>query len=915
AAANGTHEGTVLLRDEEAMLWQQLMEAKEQGLSAVYNLVASDIVYDGAGNSVTARIVQSLASQNSLFQEQLRTQQADTFTERKSQWVDTISFIQNRGEREWINSMNEFTNLWKKWRLSARDAINEGEKEWTAAAKDLNTKVNAWNAEAAEAVSAAGSEQIYNSLKEKLTGQLAGMYARIGINRDNMPDLKTGVEQTLARALASMPEGIGMLKDSADTVDTTAGFSEMLDLGLSGALFERYEREMSRFSDRMSVMQSVKMGEAAYQSYMAILKQFSDNLRGMNKSTSDSVKTNIRDAAPYIDAPFEQSKGCWKIRYIRSYSLATGRKYGSLVINDYSYYVNTTVFLKKLKGIEGDIDFSNPYTYEKIDPEELNLYISMEQEHLTKEINNVFCAGGRFEKHSGSEMQRLSQKFSEGYEKYVKGQAMVAGGWYSAPLAPGVPVNAITVAKVAGSIALSSAGCPWLAVALNSSLAAVEAKDGGLSWKQAAVQVGINAAITGLSMGAGSALAGSSQTIGSQLASAAASSAVSTTGNTLASCVDYESGGGFGFSKDRFTDNKTWSQAGLSFATSFAASAATIGMKQGLGIKSNLLATTATTSINTVSSNFTVGGDGSWNWGGWGNIDTQKAVITGVGSYVSSTATGNMRDPYMSAFAGSVINSYTTALTANMFERFGGRDFGDQYSLDRPVSVDTLSISVNQAYGDARSRIMSDGSHEAATPVDNRSFLQKIGDGFAGAGESILSIGKSLSDEVGDIVGDAKKIGSGVGDGLSYVGGKLQDFGRWAVNGISNLAESIGNSYFDDMNERIRVLAVQSANGTHERPFNLPTMGYGSEDFFRAKQMLGYYDDADGPSLTITDSPDGYTKQYIETSNDGSEKSIHTFNALGKISEMYEYYDGSKKVSDDVFTYDVFTNNSDNITF
>ncbi|HON80547.1 MAG TPA: hypothetical protein PK544_18795, partial [Spirochaetota bacterium] len=635
ATANGTHEGTVLLRDEEAMLWQQLMDAKEKGLTTIYNLVASDIVYDGAGNSVTDRIVQNLASQNSAFQDQLRAQQADTFTERQSQWVDTISFIQNRGEREWTNSMNEFTNLWKKWRLSARDAITEGEKEWTAAAKDLNTKVNAWNAEAAGAVSAAGSEQIYNSLKEKLTGQLAGMYARIGINRDNMPVLKTGVEQTLARALASMPEGIGILKDSAYTVDTTAGFSEMLDLGLSGALFERYEREMSRFSDRMSVMQSVKMGEAAYQSYMAILKQFSDDLRGMNKSTSDSVKTNIRDAAPYIDAPFEQSKGCWKIRYIRSYSLATGRKYGSLVINDYSYYVNTTVFLKKLKGIEGDIDFSNPYTYENIDPEELNLYISMEQEHLTKEINNVFCAGGRFEKHSSSEMQRLSQKFSEGYEKYVKGQAMVAGGWYSAPLAPGVPVNAITVAKVGGSIALSSAGCPWLAFALNSSLTALEAKDGGLTWKQAAVQVGINAAITGLSAGAGDLMGsalGGTKSMGQQIAIAAARSAVSTTGNTLASCIDYESGGGFGFSKDRFTDNKTWSQAGLSFATSFAASAATIGMKQGLGIKSNLLATTATTSINTVSSNFTVGGDGSWNWGGWGNIDTQTAVITGVGS-------------------------------------------------------------------------------------------------------------------------------------------------------------------------------------------------------------------------------------------------------------------------------------------
>jgi len=78
---------------------------------------------------------------------------------------------------------------------------------------------------------------------------------------------------------------------------------------------------------------------------------------------------------------------------------------------------------------------------------------------------------------------------------------------------------------------------------------------------------------------------------------------------------------------------------------------------------------------------------------------------------------------------------------------------------------------------------MSDGSHEAATLADNRSFWQKVGDGFAGAGASILSIGKSFSDEVGDIVSDAKKIGSGVVDGIKSIG-----------NGIASLVESTWES-------------------------------------------------------------------------------------------------------------------------
>jgi len=354
---------------------------------------------------------------------------------------------------------------------------------------------------------------------------------------------------------------------------------------------------------------------------------------------------------------------------------------------------------------------------------------------------------------------------------------MQGGPWYSAPIAPGVPVNTLTLAKVAGSIALTSAGCPWLAFALNSALTTVEAKDGGLSWKQAAVQIGVNAAITYATMGAGDAVTstlGNAKSMTTELASAAARSAVSTMGSTLASGIQYHKDGSFGWDQDRMTDNKTWSQAGLNFAVSFGASAAMVGMQNqnGLKLNSNLLATTVSTTINTVGSNFSVEGDGGWDWEGFGNIDGQKAVINGASSYVSSTLTGGMRDQYMKALTAGMINAYARKGASELFERYAGRDFGDEFSINRAISVDTLSISAQNAYMDTKNRIlvanMSEKEKKDLSPEqkkqlgitpDERSILRKMGDGLVDAGASLFSMGKSVVAEAKLIMSDAERIG------------------------------------------------------------------------------------------------------------------------------------------------------------
>jgi len=125
-------------------------------------------------------------------------------------------------------------------------------------------------------------------------------------------------------------------------------------------------------------------------------------------------------------------------------------------------------------------------------------------------------------------------------------------------------------------------------------------------------------------------------------------------------------------------------------------------------------------------------------------------VISGVGSYVSSTATGKMANPYMKAFTSGLINSYTSAFTANMFERFGGRDFGGQYSLDKTINVDTMSIAVEQSLSNTRIR-QSDTDEERmpSDEIPSKDPFQGVDDGVAGL---FLSLGRGLGQTMEDIV-------------------------------------------------------------------------------------------------------------------------------------------------------------------
>ena len=182
-------------------------------------------------------------------------------------------------------------------------------------------------------------------------------------------------------------------------VDTSAGFSEIFDLGLSSSFFKSYQGQMKGFSEKLEKMQAVRVGEVAYASMMEIITEFNENLAKANKSVYDMVNDDIRMSPTYKKDPFKRSNGQWSIRVVTDKTIIRGIERRTIRFNDYKYMENTTVFIKPLKGLEGEIDFNDPYSYENIDPNEIQIYADLSQQNINNAIDEVFKKGGSFEKH------------------------------------------------------------------------------------------------------------------------------------------------------------------------------------------------------------------------------------------------------------------------------------------------------------------------------------------------------------------------------------------------------------------------------------------------------------------------------------------------------------------------------------
>ncbi len=329
---------------------------------------------------------------------------------------------------------------------------------------------------------------------------------------------------------------------------------------------------MKTYTDRMETMQTVRMAEGAYQAFQGMLTSFAEQLAGANKGVYDAVDTNLRQkmTKDNADEKFKRSKGEWRIRVISDYSIAKGTEHKTIRWDDYHDYLNTSVFLKPLKALNGStIDFNSPATYEDLDLTMMQTYAKLEESAIMDEINAVFGEGGSFSKHSDREFARLGDEFSDAYKDYLEGEQKKKGGVLNAPIVPGVPVNLKTV----GVMAIGVAGGPWAAFAAQTLLTMGEVAEGDMSLKQGAFQVGMNLATTGLTFGAGEYF---KDTAGELLKT----QLTSTAGSTLLSGVELSPHGVLSYDTKRMTDDRTWLNAGKSFAINYAAASAQGGFKK-----------------------------------------------------------------------------------------------------------------------------------------------------------------------------------------------------------------------------------------------------------------------------------------------------------------------------------------------
>jgi len=480
----GVHDGTVILRDQEQLYSELLQIARDANSHEAYNLLISELVSDGNGTAIEEQVVNSIVQQNLTFNQQTLEQQRNTFSERKNRWIEVVGYIMNRGERDWTNNLNSFANRWQKWKSEMQQRIEEGGKEWSAVIKDFNTRMVNWQKQVSVSASDESSEKIIVEITEKVDNYLKQL------NRSLPEGVKLDIDvgSIIGTSLSSQPAGIGILTDSMKWVDTTAGLSDILNLGATYGNTDRYREKMADFQNNLEKMQIVKMTEGVYVTFQEILANFEKQLAEANKNVYNQVKTDLRDE---FDAPFKRMRLMWKLRYIADYTAAKGEEKEDYYIPDYQNFRNRTVLIKPIKGLGSEIDFENPYSYQNLDVQDLQVYVKLEEEHLNREIENVFAENGLFQTHVTGEFERLADDFSNAYRKYMEGKAKKKGGRFNAPIASGLPSPRV-IAQVGASIALTATGNPWAAFALNSAMTAYDVQQRTLDWEHAAVQTGVS---------------------------------------------------------------------------------------------------------------------------------------------------------------------------------------------------------------------------------------------------------------------------------------------------------------------------------------------------------------------------------------------------------------------------------------
>jgi len=137
-------------------------------------------------------------------------------------------------------------------------------------------------------------------------------------------------------------------------------------------------------------------------------------------------------------------------------------------------------------------------------------------------------------------------------------------------------------------------------------------------------------------------------------------------------------------------------------------------------------------------------------------------------------------------------NDYTKQLINNFASYAGRRALGSGEALDwnQLTNVNTLDIALRSTYNSwqdsgktqeqkaaEKRQAALDAQHNSRNDVFGNTVDTIFTDTFKGIGMA------------------ASKAANVIGDGLSYVGGKLKDFGNMVVDGVVDLAQSTGNLF------------------------------------------------------------------------------------------------------------------------
>ncbi len=815
SVGNKTHDYTIILRDlegayhglqETAVAFNSANEKKQRGYDG-YGEITRQYVNNGAGESIQGLIFAELKKQSEQFQEQQWQQQQEKFEQRKERWMEVTGYIYARGDREWNLMTSDFISQWRKWRFEAKQEISTGLEWWDKTDLDMKGEMNRWTEETGNASSKAAAEKMYQELASKISGYEEAIKKKGGVSFEIDTDL------ILSKTMKNLPiDTIGILSQSMTAADTTAGYTQMLNLGLGNSLFKYNQEQMENYQNALGVLQNMRVIDI----FNGIIDNFNSQLEEANESSYRGIKYNIANADPYLYAPFKRSESekQWSIEVCVESNL-TGNKYKTRRFADYSYMLNKTVFLQPIKGIGGTIDFNNANTYLRLDKSELDVYVGLEQDALTNKIDEVFKEDGLFSTHQKDEYTRIGDAFGEYYGDWMAGEALKEGAFYSKPMFPKGP-NMLQTAAIAASLT----GQPWAAILVAAATSGIQMADGTMTWKQAAFQVGMSAAAAGIGAGAGQ-LGGMAGATGS-FANIATTAAVSTVGNTVLSGVTLE-GGKLGYDTKRMTSAKTWTSAGISMAASI------VGQQYCTNDFSKAL----------------VSGVGSGLSQGVTTGDWKESMKTGV-----ATSVGNYLGGKLNGAVSGVIGRDSFAV--DNFLKMGMRQMlgsGEKFSWDTVAKNDALDNLVSDyvtgflsgppvdmaAKRKEEMKELGFSEEEADSILENEmglaakqqrdydklGFLDKLETSVGGV---FLSMKNDFSKTLQDAGNAATEIASGAGKLFDTIGSYAKSawdgvtsFASSAINAVGNFAGRVWSGV-TDVAQSVKNKVSYGVYGTNDDP-------------------------------------------------------------------------------------------------